>query len=148
VPAAAHRDEKRMRACELDRAHHVGRTRAARDERRPAIDHPVPHLPGLFVSGRRSGEQRAAKACAEVGNIARGKQNTPAVAHDGGEVGVRAHRIAAQRQRRAARGCEHRRAEGSSFHPSPLCRTRVRRRCAGRASILANRAAAPTSSCR
>jgi len=51
VPGAAHRDFEPVSPRKLDRRRHVGRRRAAHDQRRPPVDHRVPDLPRLFIAG-------------------------------------------------------------------------------------------------
>ena len=50
VAAASHRHRQRPLPGELDRGQHVGRPRAAGDDRGPTLDVPVPDLPGGLVT--------------------------------------------------------------------------------------------------
>ena len=59
VPAAAHADLEVLLAAVADRLGHVVRARAADDRPRPAVDHGVPHRPGLVVSGSAFDEEAA-----------------------------------------------------------------------------------------
>jgi hypothetical protein len=47
--AATHRDPQLVVPAEPDRRHHIGRARAAGDQRRPSLDVSVPYLPGGVV---------------------------------------------------------------------------------------------------
>ncbi len=77
VPAAAHRDGEALLAGEGQRRDHVVGRRAARDERRPAVDHRVGERAGVDVGGVAGLVQAAAQAEAQLG--------------DGDGSGVRAH---------------------------------------------------------
>ena len=50
VPSAAHADLEIALAAEMDRLGDLVRVRAAHDRPRPAVDHRVPHRPGLVVT--------------------------------------------------------------------------------------------------
>jgi hypothetical protein len=57
VPAAAHADLELALAAVAHRLGDVVGARAAHDRPRPAVDHRVPHRPGLLVSGHALGQE-------------------------------------------------------------------------------------------
>jgi hypothetical protein len=59
VPAAAHADLEVALAAVTNRLGHVVRARAANDRPRPAVDHGVPHRPGLVVPEGAVNEESA-----------------------------------------------------------------------------------------
>ena len=66
VAAAAHRERQTRLLREPDRRDHVVGPRAARDQRRVAVDRPVPDLAVLVVAGVAGLDQLAAEGAAQL----------------------------------------------------------------------------------
>jgi hypothetical protein len=58
VATTAHRDQKLMRACEIDGIDDVGNATTARDQRWSPINHAVPDLAGVIVTSVAGAEKR------------------------------------------------------------------------------------------
>jgi hypothetical protein len=69
VAAAAHRDSETVQAGEFHRTLNVGNAGAARNQRWPSINIPVPYPSGYVVAGVTTLDQLAAKGLPEILNV-------------------------------------------------------------------------------
>jgi hypothetical protein len=68
VPSAFDRDLEIVVACQIDGVDDVGDVATTGDERRPFVDQPVVHAPGVVIASIGLLEQLAAESCCEIGN--------------------------------------------------------------------------------